>query len=949
MLVLHATWSKEAGLLLWAEDSSLPVTSPSEAVRRAREHPFSASAAQLRALIGGEGIVDGESTRAVVHVPSLRRAPLDSAELVRIQPRPAGRVAPSLLTWTVPAIGFDPARLARQHEDVDARPGASLRFVAGLAEFADDLVRRGRVLPSLSWTDAAHAHWRAALTGSDAVRAHALISSMPPSFRAASPDDAPSTLGTAVLNELVDARVRDRLTTSFLPRRRGRKPATTPTAEAWLDALTGTDSVIHADPDAITDLHDRLAEWDGFGTHDPGPAMLVLRLTEPPVAAVGIVLSAELAAGLDEVLQEVGAAEPAGSETTGTPERSASDWTVQFLLRSRTDPSLLVDAAAVWGGDGGLERWLRSPREVLLSELARAQRVYPELERALRAPRPDALTLDVEGAHRFLAEAAVALDEAGVEVQLPGWWSRKRRVGLRLSATPSDGDEGEEGFDRYSIADFRWDLALGDHGLTDEEIAALAAAKAPLVQLRGEWVAVDQDRLRRGIEFVSAYGSGQMPVRRVIELALSHPDDTDLPLELDEIDAGGWLGELLQGTASVADIAPPDGFLATLRPYQQRGLSWLAFLGRLGSGRCARRRHGARQDRAAAGAGRRPAERAPRTGPPCCSARCRWSATGSGRRAAVHAGAARCTCTTARTGRAGDELRGATRRRRPGRHHLRDGAARHRRAAPDPAGTGSCWTRRRPSRTPVASRPRRCGDWMPAAPDRADRHPGGEPARRAVVDHGLRQPRAARRAEQFRDRYADPDRADGDDRRRRSGCARITRPFVLRRLKTDQPIIDDLPEKLEMKQSVQPHRRAGLAVPGRGRRHAGAASRTAEGIERRGLVLATMTKLKQVCNHPAQLLRRRLAHRPAGPASWPGSRRSSRRSSPRATRRCCFTQYAEFGAMLRPHLAGAVRPRGAVPARRHAADRRATRWWRASRPTTARRSSCCRSRRAAPG
>ena len=50
--------------------------------------------------------------------------------------------------------------------------------------------------------------------------------------------------------------------------------------------------------------------------------------------------------------------------------------------------------------------------------------------------------------------------------------------------------------------DFRWQLAVGDDTLTDDEIAALAETKAPLVRLRGQWVAVDPEQLRRGLEFL---------------------------------------------------------------------------------------------------------------------------------------------------------------------------------------------------------------------------------------------------------------------------------------------------------------------------------------------------------------------------------------------------------------------------------------------------------------
>ena len=136
--------------------------------------------------------------------------------------------------------------------------------------------------------------------------------------------------------------------------------------------------------------------------------------------------------------------------------------------------------------------------------------------------------------------------------------------------------------------DFRWQLAVGDDTLTDEEIAALAETKAPLVRLRGQWVAVDPEQLRRGLEFLQREPAEAKTTAEVLALAASHPDDLDTPLPVTGVQADGWLGELLAGTAarSLTPVDPPAAFEATLRPYQERGLSWLAFLSSLGLGSC---------------------------------------------------------------------------------------------------------------------------------------------------------------------------------------------------------------------------------------------------------------------------------------------------------------------------------------------------------------------------
>ena len=124
-----------------------------------------------------------------------------------------------------------------------------------------------------------------------------------------------------------------------------------------------------------------------------------------------------------------------------------------------------------------------------------------------------------------------------------------------------------------------------------------------------------------------------------------------------------------------------------------------------------------------------------------------------------------------------------------------------------------------------------------------------------MVDHGVPQPRLARHAGRSSSgRFFVPIQADARPRGRRDGSKRLTGPFILRRLKTDKTIIADLPEKLEMKVfCTLTKEQASLyaaVVDESDRRQL----ERAEGIQRKGLVLATLSKLKQVCNHPAQFL-----------------------------------------------------------------------------------------------
>ncbi len=151
----------------------------------------------------------------------------------------------------------------------------------------------------------------------------------------------------------------------------------------------------------------------------------------------------------------------------------------------------------------------------------------------------------------------------------------------------------------------------------------------------------------------------------------------------------------------------------------------------------------------------------------------------------------------------------------------------------------------------------------------------------------------------FRERFAIPIERDGDDEVAEK-LRRITGPFVLRRLKTDHSIIVDLPDKLEMKEFCTLTReQASLyqAVVD----DMLARIDEAEGIERRGLVLATMMKLKQVCNHPAHFL--------ADGSALPGRSGKLTRLTDlleeavsEGDRALVFTQFTEMGNLLERHL-----------------------------------------------
>ena len=679
----------------------------------------------------------------------------------------------------------------------------------------------------------------------------------------------------------------------------GRPASRWPSAGSWRSTSAGgqVEVTTTEDEQEAAELAAQLDAWHSAAQLPAGPVRTCFRLVEPELG--------EEAAGLGAAKNSADA-----SGSGGTPDEVPGDWRVEFALQSTDDPSLMMPAADVWAGasTAGLAAGIKHPEEELLAGLGRAARLFPKLDRALRSPAPAEVTLDTEEAFGFLRQAAPLLSGAGFGVLLPDW-VRRSRLGLKLttrSRRASNGSVTDPKFGLSDLVDFRYDLAVGDQELDPGELAELARLKVPLVRLRGQWVELDDRHLRAALRFLERSQSGTMRASDAL-LAGLHGADDDLPLV--EVDADGWLGDLLSGRADrrLEPVKTPAGFDGELRPYQERGLAWLSFLGRLGLGCVLADDMGLGKTAEtlclvmndvetrspAPGQAARPAP----TLVVCPMSRGRQLAAGGGQ---VHPGAE-----GARAPRRGPAPRRRARpradRHRPGRSPataLRPGTGR---SSPGSGGRGWCATRRRTSRTTRPGRLRRSAACRPGPGSRSPAPRWRTGSATCGRSWSSPAPACSGRAEKFRQRYAIPiERAADEEATAR--LRRITGPFILRRLKTDKSIISDLPDKLEMKVWCNLTAEQASLYEATVTDMLARIEAAEEGIERRGLVLATMAKLKQVCNHPAHLL--------GDGSRLPGRSGKLARLEEicdeviaEGDKALCFTQYAEFGSMLQPYLA----------------------------------------------
>ncbi|UMP05318.1 hypothetical protein [Amycolatopsis sp. EV170708-02-1] len=314
-LVVHGLWSRGRGIVLWGEHGARPATTSMRPSSAARPHPFAASVADLTALH------PGKPATAVLLLPSRRGGPIASPELgARGRPQPE----PTLEPWSVPALLIDPSELEDLAETVGY--GTSVRHLRAVVRLADDLVRRGRVLPTLVRNEiVARARWRPVARGGDAVAVRALIAATPPVGRAEHPGPDPAALVTDALHTLVDAAVRDRLGAAGLATESDGREGP---FGSWLHALKSADDRVTQSPGRMGIVAEGIAAWDAIGDTDLTEGTVCLRLDEVPT----------LHGPADDPDDQTG---------------DGTKWQLRFLLRSAADPSLLLPAEDVWSGKAG--------------------------------------------------------------------------------------------------------------------------------------------------------------------------------------------------------------------------------------------------------------------------------------------------------------------------------------------------------------------------------------------------------------------------------------------------------------------------------------------------------------------------------------------------------------------------------------------------------------------
>lgn len=452
--------------------------------------------------------------------------------------------------------------MAHQDDHGGIKVAPDLKAIARFAAWVLRQVDRGRVVPDIEYEGRGlvRALWRLAPDGTTREALDYFAALLPGAAISGtrqmideltgSPRDVRRDALLAFGDLLVDQAVRERIAgvhPVMNVRQHGRL------IERWVTALQSEDPMFSASS-AIQNLVEAVKRWHAVGSmadHDDRPIRLILQL----------------------------APELEQSESRGGV-RLPKGWYLGYALYEpeSTEP---VPAADVW--ERKPDAHTLALQGQLRRLLAQVGRHFEPILRSLAEPSPQGCQLSWREAAHFIDEVSDLLHAQGVVIQLPAWMERSP-VPVRTRVVVEPG-EGQFGLD--TLVSYSWQVSVGDVDIDPEAFDRLTEAVLPFVQLNGDWVVLNPEELRRLVERRTRPESRRNTVAQLVADSLAWDDATEVAIEGEHNIAP--MRELLDALGKARRwevLDPPKGLKAELRPYQARGFSWLAFMRQYRLGAC---------------------------------------------------------------------------------------------------------------------------------------------------------------------------------------------------------------------------------------------------------------------------------------------------------------------------------------------------------------------------
>jgi SNF2 family DNA or RNA helicase len=536
-------------------------------------------------------------------------------------------------------------------------------------------------------------------------------------------------------------------------------------------------------------------------------------------------------------------------------------WIVKFLLQNRYRQDDTVWINDLWAKKPTSQVSLKNftGYEVFfLKELTKLEKIYNKVSKCLSQNKPSFFTLTNQEAYHFLCEDALRLKAQGFKAIVPEWWvGKKTRASVILKIKPLTEELKSLGVE--TLLDYEWKVKFGDEILNLKEFEKIIRRRAPLVRQGNQWIELRIREIENAILYFDEHlqkNRSPMAISQALKVSLQG-ELCELGLPVSKIEAEGWVQSFVNflfTNENLDLIDLPQTFKGILRPYQHRGISWLNFLQKRGFGTCLADDMGLGktvQLIAFLLHERRETARVKPEGADLLI--CPMSIVSNWEHELkkfsptlnvwTHHGTKRLSGTLFQKKIKGNDLVITTyqlvlkdqalfKKQTWNRVILDEAQNIKNEMAQQTLAVKLLKSKFRIALTGTPVENRLSELW-------------------SIMD--FLNPGYLGTIQTFKKKYQNPIER-GTGQKRLEALNSLTRPFILRRLKTDEKIIQDLPDKIETKEFcmlslVQKK----LYRETMNEMMNGVAE--ASGIQRRGLVLAMLTKLKQICNHPAQFLK----------------------------------------------------------------------------------------------
>ncbi|MBW4465182.1 MAG: DEAD/DEAH box helicase [Pegethrix bostrychoides GSE-TBD4-15B] len=611
-----------------------------------------------------------------------------------------------------------------------------------------------------------------------------------------------------------------------------------------------------------------------------------------------------------------------------SPEDPKALWFLEFLVAGRDDPSTRVSLLDYWQLSTAKQKSAQSKigknfEQHLLMQLGYAARIYPKLWEGLETDQPTGVQLSTDEASSFLKDLAWVLEESGYKVIVPAWWTPKgqqrAKIRLRASGRKLGSNSKSKGyFSLETLVDYQYELAINGEPVSEREWQALVNAKSSLVQFRGEWMELDQDQMQQMLEFWKSHKQ-EHPELSLIDFVKLMAEGDDFEVELSHDQALAEMLSKLNDKSGLEVLPDPQQFQGQLREYQKRGVSWISYLESIGFNGCL-------ADDMGLGKSAQVIARLLQEREQVAQKSASKSASESAQKSAQKSDKPLPTLLIAPTSVVGNWQKEIEKFAPQLRSMIHHGSDRNQEPESFRQAVAPCdvvitsFTLARKDEKLLNGI-----EWQRLVVDEAQniKNPKaaqtkailklsaqhrlaltGTPIENRLLDlwsiFNFLNPGYLGKESQFRQSFETPIQKNSDPSRS-AVLKKLVEPFILRRVKTDPTIIQDLPDKVEQKLFCNLTKEQAALYEALVK-DVERQLEDAEGIQRKGLILSTLLKLKQICNHPMQFLQDGSAFTPERSHKLERLQEMVEEAVEEGESLLVFTQFTEIGEALERYV-----------------------------------------------